>query len=207
MHAAGGGGLHQVEQVGLVPGRRGIGNDQRAGHCPRRKTNADMRRDHYGKARKGEPAREIGHLEIEKRCEHQCRIGDVDPVAVAAIFRRQEQDKRQDAKQTPAVTIVGHGEGVGVRQITGTSRHQHEQADEDHEKGGGHERQATHRREQGGDEDGGRHDRDADQEGKRRRPEQLKAELGQHKIQLTNRLVEVDVRHVAVLQMPGSQRL
>ena len=43
LHGTGGGGLHEVEQVGLVPGRRGVGDDQRADHCPCRKTGADMR--------------------------------------------------------------------------------------------------------------------------------------------------------------------
>jgi len=135
-HRAGSGRVQDVEQVGMIPRRHGIGADQTADRQPSQQAGADVRRDQDGEAHEGEAAGEVGHFEIEQRDEQQAGIGDVDPVAGDPVARRHEQDQRQDAEQAPAVAVVRHGEGVGVRLVADIGRHQHEQGDEDHEQGG-----------------------------------------------------------------------
>jgi hypothetical protein len=203
-HRAGSGRVQDVEQIGMVPGRHGVGDHQTTDRQPDRQAGADVRGDQDGEAHEGESAGEVGHFEIEERDQQQAGVGDVDPVAGDAVARRQEQDQRQDAEQAPAVAVVRHGEGVGVRLVADIRRHQHEQGDEDHEEGGGQNRQAAHRRDRSRGEGHSGHDGDADQEGEGRRPDQFEAEQGQHEVELAHRLMEVDMCHVAVLQVPGA---
>ena len=188
----------------MVPRRHGIGDAQTADRQPGQQAGADVRRDQDGEAHEGEAAGEVGHFEIEQRNEQQAGVGDVDPVAGVVVARRHEQDQRQDAEQAPAVSVVRHGERVGIRLVADIGRHQHEQADEDHKQGGWYDRQPAHRRDRRRGEGHGGHDGDADQEGEGRWPDQSKAEHGQHEVKLAHWFVEVDMRHVAVLQMPGA---
>ena len=203
-HGAGFRRLQDVEVIIVVPGRKGIHQHQPGRDRPVRQPRADMRRDRTSHAQKQKSGREVGDLEIVERDQHGDGIDQVEPVIADRMTRRHEEDERQDGEQAPAVAVVGHRERVGVRLVADIGRHQGQQAGEHHEQDGRPERQTPHRRERCAEKNaGGDHDRAGDN-GEGRGPQQRKAKPGELEVQRAQRLAEVDMEDVPVLQVPGA---
>jgi hypothetical protein len=206
-HAARLGVGEDVEQVGMVVGRHSVGGDHAGHHDPAAPADADMRADHEGERHGGEAHEEVGELEVVHRQQEPARDGDVRTIAAAAVARRQEQDQRQDGERAPAVAVVGHGEGIGIRRIAEISRHQGDQAAEDDEQRGGQQRQASPCHEAAGDQHRRCRDDRADDGCARRRPIKIEAGIRQPEVEPADSIVEIDVWHVAVMELPGAGKV
>ena len=117
---------------------------------------------------------------------------------------RQEKDQRDDADAAPSVAIVAHGKGIGVGRVADVGRAHGQEADEDDEQHGGYQGKAPPCREGREREDDGGGDPDADKKSPRRGARDLEADAGQDEREQAHGFMEIDVRHVTEVQVPGA---